>query len=127
MLVNASKETGNSRIYSTRRRRTRSIGSEQLPTPRGSTEDPPVLSKISGSSDVSMDVDGCIYIMAKYLRPWGDTALSRPYHAPPSPDLKADGGVRRPVLMQDRFFSPTNVGGGVGNRDPLQVSVEQAQ
>ncbi|CAN0100617.1 unnamed protein product, partial [Ectocarpus sp. 6 AP-2014] len=47
-------------------------------------------------------------IRAKYLRPWNDTELSRPYHVAPSPTWRADRAVGTPSLASSVGSSITS-------------------
>ncbi|CAM9923125.1 unnamed protein product, partial [Ectocarpus sp. 4 AP-2014] len=47
-------------------------------------------------------------IRAKYLRPWNDTELSRPYHVAPSPTWKANRAVGAPSLASSVGSSITS-------------------
>ncbi|CAB1110523.1 unnamed protein product [Ectocarpus sp. CCAP 1310/34] len=54
-------------------------------------------------------------IRAKYLRPWNDTELSRPYHVAPSPTWRAGRAVGAPSLA-------SSVGSSITSTDALSAA-----
>lgn len=90
-------------------------GSE-LPSASGIAE--PATSEDGGSDRTKggergafLDVVPFNNVRAKYLRPWNDRALSRPYHIPPSSDKGKGGGSRsRSVSITAGSSSPATVG-----------------